>query len=809
MAGGVETYEALRNARPDGRTVPVEDVTIERDVFTLRFKGGTFHLLAPVDGVTLGAVYLGKGELRLEPATEAERRAISFRAEKSVKALEDTFDRAVLLFTDGTAEEILAGSAPQEGSPAPAAVDAYEKYLRWQRKSLKENVHLSMVREILNDEGLEGGVFAAALHGKRFEKALVRIDPLGVLDAEESSFVVDGKYGFEYWYSSHTRREIDDGTAVGCRKKLVVDALHYDVATEMSGTDMTGEVTVRLKTVAPSVAVLPFGLLPTLRIEEAGRIAADGTAAPLGFVQEDKNEDADPALFLDPPLRAGEEATVRIRYGGKGVLIADGDGVYRVEARTNWYPNLGVLSDYATYDLTYRVPPENQVVSVGDHAGTSEESGRVVSRWKSDRPIAVAGFNYGKFRTIERNEPNSGMTIRVYTNPGTPDVISEINEILRSSATVSVRDATAIAGSEGGWAGPVSGGATSVTVSTDLLADNAMADTVNSVQVFSRFFGPIPDKTISISQQSQWAFGQAWPSLVFIPYLAALDGTARNSLGITGAAAFIDQVTIHEVAHQWWGQMVGWESYRDQWLSEGFAEFSTGLVIELSRGPQAADEFWRRQRIQVLGKARGEELAPVYAGPVTLGHRLWTERATDAYDCVVYNKGAFILHMLRVMMRDPESPEPDKAFFDMMKDFAATYAGRNASTEDFKAMVEKHMVPSLNAYGDGKADWFFDQWVYGTEVPTYRVDMAIDKAGKGKYRLHGTISQDNVSDDFIAMVPAYIDFGKGQYGMFGRAPFKGKKSQAIDITLELPKKPKGIVVNAHYENLAWDPAKKK
>lgn len=101
-------YTELRNARPDGRRVPVQGLALERDVFQLRFDSGAFHFLAPVQGRTVGAVFIGQGSLRLVPATPAESRQLALAAggDKTFESLTEEFDELVLLFADDTAAEI-------------------------------------------------------------------------------------------------------------------------------------------------------------------------------------------------------------------------------------------------------------------------------------------------------------------------------------------------------------------------------------------------------------------------------------------------------------------------------------------------------------------------------------------------------------------------------------------------------------------------------------------------------------------------------------------------------------------------------
>src|SRR6185436_8506958 len=112
-------------------------------------------------------------------------------------------------------------------------------------------------------------------------------------------------------------------------------------------------------------------------------------------------------------------------------------------------------------------------------------------------------------------------------NPGTPDVIREINEALRMATATDAGPGSPI--SEDGQSGSpyhmnqVSGTA-HVSVDTEKLAESALVDGVNACRIFTKTFGRIPAKDIAVTQQAQWSFGQSWPSLIFMPYMAFLDG---------------------------------------------------------------------------------------------------------------------------------------------------------------------------------------------------------------------------------------------------------------------------------------------
>jgi aminopeptidase N len=352
--------------------------------------------------------------------------------------------------------------------------------------------------------------------------------------------------------------------------------------------------------------------------------------------------------------------------------------------------------------------------------------------------------------------------------------------------------------------GPTYMGPRSITVSTDALAESALADGINTDRVANHYFGPIPYPEVAITQQSQWSFGQSWPTLIFIPYMAFLDGTTRHFLGLDNTSDFVDQVGPHEFAHQWWGHYVGWQGYRDQWLSEGFAEFTAALVIQHTQGMGKYNRFWERARRYILEKGRGASLHNDEAGPITEGWRLATRRAPEAYQAIVYDKGAYVLHMLRMMMRNDGSRDPDERFVAMMKDFVATFADKNPSTRDFQDVVERHMIPAMNAGGDGTMKWFFDEWVSGTDIPRYVSKLDIEKAGGDQYRLVGTLRQQDVSKDFRAPVQIYVDLGKGQILHLGTLLMVGDSTNSIDTTFRSPRKPRHVLLNALHDVLSQE-----
>jgi aminopeptidase N len=328
------------------------------------------------------------------------------------------------------------------------------------------------------------------------------------------------------------------------------------------------------------------------------------------------------------------------------------------------------------------------------------------------------------------------------------------------------------------------------SLNTVVLMDKARAEAQLSMQLYSELFGGLPYGRIAMTQQPFPNFGQAWPMLVYMPITAYFDSTQRHALGID-AANFFKFVAAHEVAHQWWGHIIGWKTYRDQWMSEGFSEFSASMFAQAVYKNEKFIEFWKEERELITTKNRTGK-RPSEVGGVYMGYRLDTPKTGNVTRAMIYPKGAFILHMLRMMMWDPKK-SGDARFSEMMKDFVKTYYNKNVTTQDFWNVVNKHMTSEMNIDGSGNMNWFFTQWVYGTSIPHYKLDYRIDPAEDGQVRLSGRIIQTNVDSTFKMIVPVYADFD-GKVTRLGTMAVTGNSTTPA-FNIILPRKPKKIMLN--------------
>ncbi|HET9166417.1 MAG TPA: carboxypeptidase regulatory-like domain-containing protein [Candidatus Angelobacter sp.] len=775
-------YRQLRNIGL-GDTFRIEDFTLHFDTGTFHLQKGTLTLLNPVSGTVTGAIFIGEGHFNLKAVTVLDGAELKRRSGST--EVDDDFTEVVFRFTGGDRQEFLSGVKEKVETPG----DAARVFDHWKEKVRKtREVAQGFTEYLLHGEtmdNVDADVLAAVynpghprfvnayLHGRKHQDMRfflrMRVGALPQLDSPEEVALINydqGAMDDGVWYLSHLQSEYTERRASSSEDRRLFATRGYKIETIISKKDhLFSTATISFEPLLAGERVLKFGLLPNLRVSRV----VDDHAQDIYYVQESRKEDGSFYVILPQAPALGKQYSITVQYEGDKVLESAGDGSFYVKARTSWYPNLNGFGEHALYDLTFKVPKKYKVISVGSLKDESIEQDYAVTHWVTPGPVAVAGFNYGNYQKLELADEKTGFKISGYYLTELPDNLSNFS-ILRTMAPKS-------------------------------MTKYALEQTRAQLQLCNFFFGKIPYNEISVTEQPDFNFGQSWPNLVYLPISAYTDSTQRWMLfGTINSkfSGFVQEVTPHEVAHQWWGHAVGWASYHDQWLSEGFAEFSAGLFLQQGvAGDWRKDyiEFWDRLQKRIVEK-NNFGIAPNDAGPLWMGLRLISPRTANAYQNVTYPKGAYVLQMLRSIMYSPQ--DQDKPFIDMMHDFVESHADRPASTETFKAIVQKHMSKTMDLAGNGRMDWFFNEWVYGTQIPKYHLDYQITPAEGGKANLHMTLTQSDVDDQFLMLVPVFADFGKGMVRI-GQLGIKGNSSRSVDVPL--PMQPKKVALNAYKEIL--------
>jgi hypothetical protein len=782
-------YQRLRtlgDAPTFSGVAKVNNLVLRRDAMTLTLQSGALHFLAPVENRVTAAVFIGDARMELTPPNDTEKRSLSIFT--GGPSLAEDVDGMILRFTDKTYDEIKG--SPKATFTADAAApgdvqDAYRKHVSSVRKDLRTNLELRTLADLYAPD--RPGFFTAFLHGKKHPKLIYQMDPLGIPDVSPEQvalFSYDSGDG-GVWTSFHLAEEYQKGTGHSGADRRLFDFTRHSIDITIKGTSIAAQDAVTLVPRTSDTRVVPFDLFRTLRVKHV----RDAQGADLDFIQEDKAADAEFAVILPKAPETGKPLTLNVEYAGDGAIFDSGGDNYFLlpSARAAWYPNNGgtQFGDRAVFDVTFHYPKKLTLIGTGAMVGTENAEKDVkTAKWSSGTTeLAVSGFNYGRFKRKAVTDETTKYDIEFYANEELPSELRQVQLAIEELERQGNRTGTTLG-----------------SISTGAMADTAIAQGQNSTRVYDAFFGKLPYTRIALSQQPAQNFGQAWPTLVFMPYTAFIDTTQRTQLfGLRGGTdSFWKYVAPHEVAHQWWGHIIGWSSYRDQWMSEGFAEFSTSLYVQyVLRDLKKFNEFWEDQRKLIIQPTPSTlNRKPFTVGPVTQGYRLNTAKTGNVARVMIYPKGAYILHMIRMLMFDQKTQ--DQAFQAMMKDLVKSHYNRDITTDDFKKAVERHMLPGMDIDKNRTMDWFFDQWVYGTEMPSYQFTYKIDNSG-GKPTLIGKITQSGVSKNFAMPVPVYLDFGKG-WVRLGAATLVGETS--VDVNVPLPQAPKQAAICAMNDVLA-------
>ncbi|MBU3742533.1 MAG: M1 family metallopeptidase [Candidatus Kapabacteria bacterium] len=390
-------------------------------------------------------------------------------------------------------------------------------------------------------------------------------------------------------------------------------------------------------------------------------------------------------IELPRSLPLGSVVDLVIHYHGE---MIERFGDYTVlKTSIEWYPAHS-YKQKSMFDLTFTFPDNMKLLSVGDLKESSDGDETKTSRWVTSQPIRNASFHIGLFKErkieTEKDVPTASMYYR-----------------------------------------------------TSDLAEPVAIDVSQALTFYTRLFGPLPIKHLHATELPG-THGEAFPGLLHLSSLAFLKADDF----------FAEQFLAHEVAHQWWGIEVDFASYRDQWLSEAFAEYSCLMYSQMAS--KERDKFFRlleEYRKQIM--SRGRRLIGSNRQPpsIALGYRVRSGGYSGDYNTYIYYKGAWVLHMLRNMLLNLQSMKEDE-FLGTLSEFYSTYRRKRATTDDFVRVAEKHAKVELG--------WFFDQWVYGTDIPTYTYAWTKKRQADGTWKVRLRVKQSNVPATFRMYIPLKV-----------------------------------------------------
>ena len=753
-----DLHQQLRATAFGAEASAVNNLVFKRDRMEFTLISGEVYFAAPVEGRVTAAVFLGQGRMKVEPWSDYERGNV--RRMLKAEVVDVSFTRAVMRFTDDTFELLSAGgrrpgSQVQRSAELAAGMD--DRFAR----VIGMNIPSRLALSILNHES--PGVFIGEFDGGNKGRFAAVFDQQSRVPAE--SFGLNGgekglvfqpraNGGIDIWTAFYSEQDFQQRRVYYSDTYYLVSVPAYRMQVDVRdpGNLLRMTVEMDLVSLADGVQWIPMNLNEGLddfedeRRKKGVRVLkaelADGT--PVAHAQHEW--EAGFSILLPRALARDEKLTVRFELEGKDTLWDFEGAFFYPRSTTTWYPRHGYLTR-SRFDITYLHKNNHRVVSVGERMAEAADGDQKywVTRWVEAEPVALVTFAVGKFErhTEKMKVGDREVPIEFYSVPGT---LLEVKE------------------------------------------DFILAEMMNGVNFMSTLFGEYPYKRLG-GVFFPAGYGQGFPTLLLLP--------SRGQASLR-SFAFVS----HEAAHQWWGNLVGWRSYRDQWLSEGFAEYCGAMYGAKREGGRFQELLgqMRRDLTDAIWTDTGVESGRLDdVGPLILGHRLSSRRSQGAYSALIYSKGALVLRMIHFLLTDPNNGN-DEYFYNMMKDFVQRHRFGWATTESFFEVASQHFAqsPLGKRYKIDNLDWFLNQWVMNTGLPKYRLEYSLQPRQGGGAEMVGKLYQEGVADSWFMPVPLVFEldgkrFATGVIHAYG---------PVTDVKVGLPTMPRKVELDPHHWVLA-------
>lgn len=738
-------FDQLINLQVDpDKFIRIENFTFQRDAAQFSLREGEWYFCQPVKGQICAAVFLGDGKFHFSPSTQIERDHLNRFFKRD--SLEEEFKFLFVLFADSTFEEFERSLPIMKGSESKVATEQIEYALKYMGDKKQKSFNYDVMKTLLDGE--RNGLFYAHFSDKKYSPLFYSINPF---ESEEVRFMrrpagESITHTTEVINQFHRQGDYSSGIDLSEKNNSPIDVIRYDLDCRIEGNlDFSATAEVHFRSRKDRQRWIYFWLHPDLKVDSVLWGGQPESGASAGRKIPYNKGDKSSLLWIEYPLELseGDSGSFTVCYQGN-IIEREIDWVY-LKSSQFWYPRHS-LQDRSLFNIRFQTPPKYRFACSGIRQAADTTDEWITSSWITERATRSASFNIGVFKvfSVER------------------DTVPAVTVFMADAAHNYMRRRQGI-------------------IFAHNMDKEVAADIVGSLAFFDRVFGDYPMQHF-YATEIPFVHGQAFQGLIHLSWLTFLN---------KGEEGHNEIFRAHEVAHQWWGIGVDFKTYHDQWLSEGFAHFA-GLwymqqKLKDERKYFKVLEDWGKEilnvRKYILGS--GQE-----AGPIWLGYRTQSSATPGDYGLIIYKKGAWVLHALRMMMMDLET-KSDSAFIAMMRDFYRTYLHQTASTEDFQGIVEKHLGQDMQ--------WFFDQWIYSVEIPTYKYAYKIEESCDGKYTLRLRVRQEDVSAHFRMPVLLGMEASAGETYL-ERIVVEGEASEFVFPDLEL--RPKKIIFNGMQSVLA-------
>ncbi len=681
-AEGLTSVEGLYKIRVNtSRPLTARNLEVTSEDLVISLQEGTVYLVECDEGVT-GLVLIGRGEMRFSPTSAAERGQV--RLFSGNDTLTSPFEEAYIRLSPSDYEKrvttaSLTPSAPQERLTRRAL----EVFGRESSKSF--NVDL---QDLSSDAWYllpPADDFLAEVDTRRFDtltftRSSQQAEDITLFRRKDRRTIA--LYPSVAKLAARGRFYSDDALRD-------YDVLDYSIDASVDPERQTIQGRARLAIRVRSTALSNV----FLRLNEALTVTAV-TSVEYGRLLYLRIRGQNNVLVNLPRLLPQDsDLTLVINYEGlipsqdldvdavsvladaqeQGVTSEVTDPAFLLSNRAFWYPQ-NPVPDYATASLRITVPQGWTCIASGQPVPTSS----IVSLKDIMRD--------GKHFEFRASEPLRYLAIVVARLTRIGEVELALPETFAASAGIDKLTVAVEAQSSQRFRGR-----------------NVAQQTEEILRFYSSLIGDIPYKSATVALIESDLPGGHSPGYFAVIKNPLSPSNANWRNDPASFEGFPEFFLAHELAHQWWGQAVGWKNYHEQWLSEGFAQYFAALYAQKTRG--------ERTFVDMLRQFRRWSLSDSDQGPVHLGYRLGLVKGNvRVFRALVYNKGAAVLLMLRRLLGDD-------IFFAGIRRFYADRRYQKAGTEDLERALEAESGRVL--------DRFFERWIYGTDIPRIRYSTTV------------------------------------------------------------------------------------
>jgi hypothetical protein len=695
----------------------INNLTLEHQDLKIHLIDGKLLFFQPVllDTVSLtyAAYFEGTGSLQFNPANGMEKEQLKRYTKSDI--LKRPFNSMVLLFSpdfyqqyfkDVNLTSVVIGKesiALSKSMLETLTDDSQNLYLFELLRSTQNPIGRPFLTTLINTDFSESFIYMYNPYSSEEVKLLKNFP--------ENESILLGEI------NSYSQYNLDESyRSINGRNKDQLNITHYDIdALVNQKQDLHCIVKLKAKILSGPTQMVLFNLGESIIIDSLFDENQKKVKA-YDKIKKTKNEfDKTRKFGIILNRSYSYNDTLNLTFYLSGKIDEENSTETIIYAGTNWYPRYR-NSERSIYNMTIRSDAGNHIVGTGNRLERKNAKDTLITKWRVIPASSSATFLISdllKYRIEDQDEFQEEKLnpLDIYYSRKIHQKIADYH----SADKVGLEDSIQ-------W--------------------QVAEDIMNAIRVYKYYYNSTPKNILAVTE-TKYKRGESIPGLAMLGFDTWIKTDPFGNDGMYRS---------REIARQWWGVDVDYETYHDKWITDGLSLYSSLLYIQRVMKNKILIEKIQEFRDAIYSAKYYITGIDAEVGPVALGRRTSYLGNSQKHDSAIQKKSALIFHMLRNLMINFTTMNDEK-FTAMLREFYQRYRGKNVSTAQFQQIVEK--------YTGIKMDWFFKQWVYGTEIPEYEFSYTIELIPTEGYKISGHVITKNVSDDFKMYVPLQIEFENG------------------------------------------------